>query len=142
MHGNLNQAKKRQWSQQVVHLVHTYNSTTSDTMGYPPYFLMFGREARLHVHLCFGTKNDDDGERQHSSYVTKLKQYLQKAYQTNRLHLRKEGLRKESEVSKPRSWRSSNAQNLAFTGQHKLQNRWRAIPYVVTEKIPDLPVTS
>lgn len=30
--------------------------------------------------------------------------------------------------------------NLAFTGKHKLQNRWCDIPYLVTEKMPNLPV--
>lgn len=93
MLGTLNQGKKRQWSQHVVHLVHAYNSTISDATGYSLYFLMFGREARLPVDLCFGTQPDDKGEHQHSSYVTKLKQDLQKAYQlaeeaSNKLHLR------------------------------------------------------
>lgn len=44
--------KKRQWSQHVGYLVHTYNSTKCDATGYSPYFLMFGREARLPVDLC------------------------------------------------------------------------------------------
>uniref|UniRef100_A0A672JC76 Gypsy retrotransposon integrase-like protein 1 n=1 Tax=Salarias fasciatus TaxID=181472 RepID=A0A672JC76_SALFA len=84
MLGTLNQEKKRQWSQHVVHLVHAYNSTTSDATGYSPYFLMFGREARLPVDMCFGIQSEDKVERQHSSYVTKLKQDLQKAYQLGR----------------------------------------------------------
>lgn len=47
MLATLNQEKKRQCSQHVVHLVHAYNSTKSDATGYSPYFLMFGREAKL-----------------------------------------------------------------------------------------------
>ena len=72
MLGTLSQAKKRQWSQHVVPLVHAYNSTRCDSTGYSPYFLMLGREARLPVDLCFGTCPDDKGT-QHSAYVTKLK---------------------------------------------------------------------
>lgn len=76
----LNQEKKWQWSQQVVHLVHAYNSTKCDATGYSLYFLMFGREARHPVDVCFGTCPDDKGEHQHSSYVAKLKEDPQKAY--------------------------------------------------------------
>lgn len=47
MLATLNQEKKRQCSQHVVHLVHAYNSTKSDATGCSPYFLMFGREAKL-----------------------------------------------------------------------------------------------
>ena len=76
MLATLNQEKKRQWSQHVVHLVHAYNSTT----GYSPYFLMFGREAKLPLDVCFGTCPDGKGDQPHSSYVAKLKENLQKAY--------------------------------------------------------------
>ncbi|KAK7884084.1 hypothetical protein WMY93_027207 [Mugilogobius chulae] len=81
MLGTLSQEKKRQWSQHVTHLVHAYNSTKCDSTGYSPYFLMFGREAKLPVDLCFGASPDDNEERQHSAYVTKLKNDLQSAYQ-------------------------------------------------------------
>ena len=146
MLGTLNQEKKRQWSQHVVHLVHAYNSTTSDATGYSPYFLMFGREARLPVDLCFGTQPDDKGERQHSSYVTKLKQDLQKAYQlaeeaSNKSHLRnKKAYDKRVRCQNLETGDRVLLKNLAFTGKHKLQNRWCEIPYVVTEKMPNLPV--
>ena len=106
MLGTLNQGKKRQWSHHVVHLVHAYNSTKCDSTGYSPYFLMFGREARLPVDVCFGTHSDD-------KRVT-----FQNLKPGDRVLLK----------------------NLAFKGKHKLQNRWCDIPYVVEEKMPNLPV--
>lgn len=30
--------------------------------------------------------------------------------------------------------------NLGITGKHKLQDRWKSLPYKVTVKLPDLPV--
>lgn len=79
MLGTLSAEKKCQWSQQVPYLVHAYNSTKCDATGYSPYFLMFGREARLPVGLCFGTEPDKAVE-SHSRYVSKLKEDLHHAY--------------------------------------------------------------
>lgn len=39
-------------------LVHVYNSTNSDATGYSPYYIMFGREARLLVDICFETEEE------------------------------------------------------------------------------------
>lgn len=130
MLGTLNQEKKRQWSEHVVHLVHAYNSTTSDATGYSPYFLMFGREARLPVDISFGTQPEDKVERQDSAYVTKLKQDLNKAYQlaeeaSNKLHLRnKKAYDKRVRCQHLEPGDRVLLKNLAFTGKHKLQNRW------------------
>lgn len=103
--GILYQEKKRQLSQHVVHFVHAYNSTKCDSTGYSPYYLMFGREARLPVDVCFGTNPDEKGEHQHSSYVAKLKEDLQRAYRmtteaSNKTHLwKKKSLWQETWVS-------------------------------------------
>lgn len=51
MLGTLAPNKKNKWSQHIVHLVHAYNYTPNEATGFSPYFLMFGREARLLVDL-------------------------------------------------------------------------------------------
>ncbi|KAG5260494.1 hypothetical protein AALO_G00309360 [Alosa alosa] len=93
MLATLGQEKKRSWSQHVASLVHAYNSTKSDATGYSPYYLMFGREARLPVDLCFETSKDGTEERNHFQYVESLKRDLQRAYQlasqaADKTHLR------------------------------------------------------
>ncbi len=54
MLGTLEPSQKNKWSQHIVHLVHAYNCTSNEATGFSPYFLMFGREARLPVDICFG----------------------------------------------------------------------------------------
>ncbi|KAI3370606.1 hypothetical protein L3Q82_007175 [Scortum barcoo] len=80
MLGTLGWEKKCQWSKHIGYLVHAYNSTKCDATGYSPYFLMFGREARLPIDLCFGTSPDGKADGCHSRYVAKLKDDLQRAY--------------------------------------------------------------
>lgn len=68
-------------------------STNSDATGFFPYFLVFGREAKLPVNVCFGIHLNGDGDYKYSSYVEKLKDNLQKAYKmatelSNKTHLR------------------------------------------------------
>lgn len=53
MLGTLKPNRKRKWSQHIGHLVHSYNCMPNKATGFSPYFLMFGREARLLVDLCF-----------------------------------------------------------------------------------------
>lgn len=53
MLGTLIPGEKRKWSQHISLLVHAYNCTRNDATGYSPYYLMFGREARLPIDLCF-----------------------------------------------------------------------------------------
>lgn len=92
MLGTLSQGKRRQWSQHVSYQVHAYNSTKCDTTGYSPYYLMFGREARLPADLCFSRPADQDGI-PHSQYMAKLTEEVKSAYRlateaANKVHQR------------------------------------------------------
>ncbi len=81
MLGTLEPSQKNKWSQHIVHLVHAYNCTSNEATGFSPYFLMFGREARLPVDICFGVFADNISPVSYSKYVSKMKQELQAAYQ-------------------------------------------------------------
>lgn len=146
MLGTLGSEKKRQWSKHIGYLVHAYNSTKCDATGYSPYFLMFGREARLPVDLCFGTSPDGKAEGGHSRYVAKLKDDLQRAYKLASEAAFKTHERNKRLCDKRVGFQTLDIgdrvllRNLGLKGKHKLESRWSPIPYVVMGKMPNLPV--
>ena len=55
MLGTLPKKPKSTWWKQVPTLVHTYNCTRNNAMGFSPYYLMFGCKPYLPINLIFGT---------------------------------------------------------------------------------------
>ncbi|KAL1258945.1 hypothetical protein QQF64_009522 [Cirrhinus molitorella] len=145
MLGTLSQEKKRRWSEHVVHLVHAYNSTKCDSMGYSPYYLMFGREARLPVDLCFGVTSDKD-EVNHSRYVEKLRENLRDAYRLATEAATKRHQRNKKLYDRRVSFRVLEVgdrvllKNLGLRGKHKLESKWAPDPYIVVERMSHVPV--
>jgi hypothetical protein len=146
MLGTLGQEKKRSWSQHVPSLVHAYNSTKSDATGYSPYYLMYGREARLPVDLCFETSKDGTQGRNHYQYVESLKRDLQRAYKLASQASDKTHLRNKRAYDQKVSFQNIQEgdrvllKNLGLKGKHKLESRWSSIPHVIVGKMPNLPV--
>ena len=52
MIGKLEQDKKACWSEHLPEMLAAYNGTHSTMTGYSPYFLLFGRKARMPVDIC------------------------------------------------------------------------------------------
>lgn len=133
-------------SQYISHLVHAYNCTTNDGTGYSPYFLMFGREARLPVDICFGISPDGENEIQYQKYISEMKSDLKKAYKlasdvANKTHL-KNKTRYDQRIRNQSLEKGDRVliRNVGLKGKHKLQDRWKAVPYVIIEKLTNLPV--
>ncbi|XP_057684821.1 uncharacterized protein LOC130911119 [Corythoichthys intestinalis] len=146
MLGTLGREKKRSWSQHVPYLVHSYNSTKCDSTGYSPYHLMFGREARLPVDLCFGTSPDGIESACHSRYVAKLKEDLKQAYKLASDAADKRHQRNKKLYDQRVTFQSIEMgdrvllRNLRLRGKHKLESKWNPEPYVVIGRMPNLPV--
>lgn len=146
MLGTLDSLQKSKWSQHITHLVHAYNCTPNEATGYSPYYLMFGREARLPIDVCFGASADDTSSSSHLKYVTRLKQSLHAAYQLAKASADKMNQsNKERYDQKVRYHRLSPGdrvliRNLGLTGKHKLADRWGSCPYIVDSQLSDLPV--
>ena len=146
MLGTLDTVKKQSWSQHITHLVHAYNCTKNDSTGYSPYHLMFGREARLPIDICFGISPNGESETSYQQYVARMRKELQKAYQlasdaATKSHLKNKA-RYDQRVRDSPLEKGDRIliQNLGLKGKHKLQDRWKSTPYVVVEKLPNLPV--
>lgn len=146
MLGTLDPANKSKWSQYIPQLVHAYNCTKNEATGYSPYRLLFGREARLPIDVCFGTSPSNQKGVNHLQYVERMKKDLQQAYQLaaeTSLKVHQRNKRLYDQRVKPQTLERGDRvliRNLACTGKHKLQNRWNSLPYVVIEKFKDLPV--
>ena len=144
--GTLEVEQKATWSRRIGALVHAYNCTKHDSTGFSPYYLMFGREARLPIDLCFGVGPDNYTNADHSKYVAGLRENLHEAYQ-----LAAREASKRATANKRRydgHVRGSELQTgdrvlvrqLSLRGKNKLADRWNPNPYVVDEKYQDLPV--
>lgn len=146
MLGTLEPKDKQKWSQHVASMVHAYNCTRNEATGYSPYFLMFGREARLPVDVCFGLSQAGEEDITHHQYVDKLRNELRQA-----CHLATEASNKNHQKNKRSYDGRVRAQNLeegdrvliralGISGKHKLKGKWNPQPYVVVGKLPNLPV--
>uniref|UniRef100_A0A672GGI4 Gypsy retrotransposon integrase-like protein 1 n=1 Tax=Salarias fasciatus TaxID=181472 RepID=A0A672GGI4_SALFA len=146
MLGTLDPKQKLRWSQKISQLVHAYNCSQNEATGYSPYLLMFGRESRLPIDTCFGVYDESEKTRSYHQYVAKLKQDLQRAYT-----LATEMSDKNHQRNKKAYDRHVKEQvldvgdrvllrNFGVQGKHKLKCKWRPSPYVVVEKLPNLPV--
>ncbi|CAI5686131.1 unnamed protein product [Oreochromis niloticus] len=130
------------------------------------YFVHYGLPARIHsdqgrdfesrlikellsilpIDVCFGISPNGESESSYQQYVSRMRKELQDAYKLasdaatkNHLknkahydqHVRDLPLEKGDRVL---------IQNVGIKGKYKLQDRWKSTPYVVVEKLPNLPV--
>jgi len=146
MLGTLEPNEKRHWSKHISHLVHAYNCTTNEATGFSPYYLMFGREARMPVDLCFGTSSDNTCKETYLKYVTDMRRDLKAAYK-----LAESTAARQNKGNKDRYDRKVKftqllpgdralLRNLGLQGKHKLADRWGSTPYVVESQLSNLPV--
>ena len=66
------------WEEYVSKACMAYNTSVNATTGYTPFYLMFGRQARIPVDLMYGTAEPESAS--YGEYTTKLQQSLSKAY--------------------------------------------------------------
>ena len=147
MLGTLEPHSKLDWKSQVAPLVHAYNCAPHAATGFSPYLLMFGRHPNLPVDVVMGIQRSSDSVDSLPSFVSDLREKLSHSYEV---------ARKMSDISKGRHKqlkdRRCNAavltvgdrvlvRKLAFTGKHKLADRWEPDVYVIVKQPNcDIPV--
>lgn len=140
MLGTLDPSKKQKWSQYISHLVHAYNCKTSDATLLPnvrPGSSFSGWH--LFWYLNRWWKWDP---------VSEIHQWnekrLKKAYELASDVASKSHLKNKTQYDQ-RVWNQALEKgdrvlirNVGFRGKHKLQDRWRAVPFVIIEKLTNL----
>ena len=80
MLGTLENEEKMKWMDWVPSLVHMYNCTKSTTMGFCPYYLMFGRDPILPIDVEYGITEPYLQDKDNENYAKKLRRCLNWAY--------------------------------------------------------------
>ena len=146
MLGTLEVNQKKDWKSHVGAMAHAYNSTKHESTGYAPFFLMFGRHANLPVDLMFGLKSGGQDELTYDDFVENFRDRLQNAYSTASDVVKK--AKNKQKRLYDRGTREAPlqtgdrvlVQNKHITGTQKLRDRWEPYPYIVTSKVPNVPV--
>ena len=80
MIGKLEQDKKARWSEHLPKMLAAYNGTRSAVTGYSPYFLLFGRKARMPADYLFPTLRDSPHQTKMEVSVAAMQKRLKEAF--------------------------------------------------------------
>lgn len=146
MLGTLENSQKQDWKSHISSLVHAYNSMKQETTGQSPFFLMFGREARLPIDLLFRTEEQNQPENL-NAYIKSLKSKLEQSYNLAKksIQISQEKQKKNYDIKARGAVIQPGDKVLvkivAFDGPHKLSDKWEEDPYIViSQPNKDIPV--
>ena len=142
----LPEEKKSRWHEFMPKVVHAYNCTRSESTGYSPFYLLFGRSPRLPIDISFGTSPESMAGN-HNAYVQKWKSAMTEAYS-----LAAEKSRLSASKGKTFQDRKAHFTNLEpgdrvlirnlseRGGPGKLRAYWEDQVHIVVERKGDSPV--
>lgn len=145
MLGTLRDDQKENWDQHVAEMVQAYNNTPHPSTGYAPYFLMFGRYAKLPMDIMLGRGDGFSGtvgswvHHHHKRLVTAYSQ-ARKQVQKAQLH-QKKGFDRRVRGEPLLIGQRVMVLNKRARGKGKLEDRWERNTYVViSQPNLDIPV--
>ena len=146
MIGKLEQDKKACWSEHLLEMLSAYNDTRSAVTGYSPYFLLFGRKARMLMDYLFPTLHDLPHQTRMEVSVMAMQKRLKKAFAVAR-HLTSQ------EAAKQQCYYDCKAGAVAlqpgdvvmvctdgFVGKWKVKDWWEDGSFIVESQLEDWPV--
>lgn len=143
MLGTLRDDQKENWDQHVAELVQAYNNTLHPSTGYSPYFLMFGRHAKLPMDVMLGRGDEFSGTA--GSWVHHHHKRLATAYNQARKQVQKAQFHQKKEFDRRVKGepllvgQRVMVLNKRARGQGKLDDKWERNTYVVTSQ-PNLDI--
>ncbi len=145
MLGTLKDDQKEDWDQHVAELVQAYNNSPHPSTGYTPYFLMFGRHAKLPIDVMLGREDgflgtvDSWVHHHHKRLVTAYNQ-ARKQVQKAQFH-QKKGFDRKVKGEPLLMGQRVMVLNKRARGQGKLDDKWERNVYVVmSQPNLDIPV--
>ena len=146
MIGKLEQDKKARWSEHLPEMLSTYNGTRSAVTGYSPYFLLFGRKARMPVDYLFPTLCDSPHQTKMEVSVMAMQKRLKEAFAVAR-HLTSQ------EAAKQWCYCDNKAGAVTlqpgdvvmvctngFVGKWKVKDWWEHGGFIIESQLEDWPV--
>ena len=146
MIGKLEQDRKARWSEDLPEMLAAYNGTCSAVTGYSPYFLLFGRKARMPVDYLFPTLHDLPHQTKMEVSVATMQKRLKEAFAGAR-HLTSQ------EAAKQQCYYDHKAGAVAlqprdvvmvctdgFVGKWKVKDQWEDGGFIVESQLEDWPV--
>ena len=146
MIGKLEQDKKACWSEHLLKMLSAYNGTRSTVTGYSPYFLLFGRKARMPVDYVFPTLRDSPHQTKMEVSVAAMQKRLKEAFAVAR-HLTSQ------EAARQRRYYNCKAGAVAlqpgdvvmvctngFVGKRKVKDQWEDGGFIVESQLEDWSV--
>ena len=147
MLGTLQEKEKCDWKSHLPALTHAYNAAEHASTGYPPFYLMYGRQPRLAIDALLGIGDGALEEKVPSNYVTKLKTRLNTAYEAaareaainTDKHKQLYDRKVRNSVLEPGD--RVLVEKVGLKGRQKLADLWENHTYIVKRQIaPDIPV--
>ena len=146
MVGTLTSEKKKAWPKYLPDLVMAYNSSTHDSTGFLPYFLMLGRQPRLPVDVAMGITLEDDNE----DFIKKQQKIFRTAYDIASRKIREAGQKQKKYYDIGHAKKASDfltvgtqvlVKRTGFQERHKITDIWKDDVYVIIDQPhKDIPV--
>ena len=147
MLGTLSEDQKRSWRKCVPELVHAYNCSRHDSTGVSPFFMMFGRNARLPVDIAMGVNPDQHSHDDHQIYVRDMRKRLEYAYDraTQQADRNRDKSKARYDANVTESFLNKGdrvlVRNVSIRGKKRIADRLTKEVYIVQDQLdPDLPV--
>ena len=147
MLGTMTDKQKLNWKEHVSTLTQAYNATVHESIGYSPFYLMYGRHPRLAIDAFLRLLDSDSVPKSRQNYAEQLKARMAEAYKETGKQAARKGRKYKQYYDEKVRYAVLEpgdrvlVRKVGIQGKHKLADLWEADPYIIrSQPIPDVPV--